>query len=201
MESLRNRSYLVLKGLTLFLLLIFIAGCNNKPVPPAKPAKADSSKNRKIVAKPAANPWSINSFAPREGDSTGRKYVRFGTEGNYSNNAGTNGYIYAELLVDKLKAGIFLHENQKSNPVAAFNGPVHITMKNAEGIELQLTSGRAWNKSGGILREQNNNDYSQFRVFMLQSTGIINVDLTDAGSTSYHFKVNADGFSAAFGKI
>ena len=201
MESQQNRSYVILKGISLFLLLIFIAGCNNKPVPPAKPAKADTSKSRKIAAKPVANPWTINSFAPKQGDSTGRKYVSYFTEGNFSGSSAANGYLYAELLVNKQSAGIFLHESQKSNPVAKFNGPVHITMKNPEGKELQLTSGRGWSKSGGILIERNNDDYSQFRIFMLQSTGIINVDLTDAASTSYHFKVNADGFSAAFGKI
>jgi hypothetical protein len=201
MESQQNRSYFILNWVSFLLLSVFIAGCNNSPAPSEKPAKTDSSKAKKIKAKPAANPWTINSFAPKQDDSSGRKYVRYVTEGNFTNNGSSNGYLYAELLVTKVSAGIFLHESQKSNPMEEFKGPVHITMKNTEGTELQLTSGRGWNKSGGILIEKNNNDYSQFRIFMLQSTGIISVEITDADSTSYHFKINADGFSAAFSAI
>jgi hypothetical protein len=202
MESQLNKSNTLLNWVLILLLSVFIAGCNNNPAPSEKPAKGNSSsKSRKIKAKPTVNPWTINSFAARPDDSTARKYVRYVTDGNFSKNSGPNGYLYAEMLVTKVSAGIFLHESQKSNPMEEFNGPVHITMKNTEGSELQLTSGRGWNKSGGILIEKNNNDYSQFRIFMLQSTGMINVDITDADSTLYHFNINADGFSAAFSRI
>jgi hypothetical protein len=200
--ELRNRSYVILKKVLFLLLFVFIAGCNNKPSPSEKSSKTDSSsKYKEITTKLAVNPWTLNSFAPKQGGSSERKYVRYVTDGNFSKNDRTNGYLYAELLIDKLKAGIFLHESQKSNPVEKFNGPARITMKNSEGRELQLTSSRGWNKSGGILIESNNNDYSQFRIFMLQSTGIINVEITDATSKEYHFKINADGFSAVFSKI
>ncbi len=201
MESQRNRSYVILNWVAFLLLSVFIAGCNNSPAPVEKPAKTTSSKSKKIKAKPAVNPWTVNSFAPKQDDTTGRKYVRYVTDGSFSNNDSPNGYLFAELLVTKVSAGIFLHESKKSNPMEEFKGPVHITMKNIAGTELQLTSGRGWNKSGGILIEKNNNDYSQFRIFMLQSTGIINVDITDADSTLYQFKIIADGFSDAFSTI
>lgn len=148
MES-RNRYYVIMKRVSFLLLFVFIAGCNNKPAPSEKSAKADSSsKYKENSTKLAVNPWTLNSFAPKQGESAERKYVRYVTDGNFSKDDRTNGYLYAELLVDKLKAGIFLHEFQKSKPVEKFNGPVRITMKNSEGRELQLTSGRGWNKSG-----------------------------------------------------
>ncbi len=201
MES-RNISYVILKSVSFLILFIFTAGCNNKPAPSDKSSKTGSSaKYKKITTVPAVNPWTINSFAPKPGDNDKKKYVRYVTDGTFSNSESTNGYLYAELLVDKINAGIFLHESQKTNPMEKFNGPVRISMKNSEGKELQLTSSRGWNKTGGIMIENNNNDYSQFRIFMLQSTGIINVEITDAASTLYNFKINTDGFSDVFSKI
>jgi len=202
MESQRNRSFFILGGIFFFLFFIFITGCNNNPAPVEKPVNpGTSTKSKKSSAKPAANPWAISSFAPKDGDSTSRKYVRYVTDGTFSSKTTANGYLYAELLVTKVSAGIFLHESKKSNPMAKFNGPVQITMKNSGDTELRMTSGRGWNKSGGILIEKNNNDYSQFRIFMLQSNGIINVEINDADSASYNFKINPDGFSTSFGGI
>jgi hypothetical protein len=202
MKSQQNRSYYILNRVSFLLLFIFIAGCNDSPAPVEKPSKTDTaSKSGKVKAKTFVNPWSVNSFAPKDGDSTSRKYVRYVTDGNFSGKTSTNGYLHAELLVTKVSAGIFLHESKKTNPMSKFNGPVQITMKNTDDTELRMTSNRGWNKSGGILIEKNNNDYSQFRIFMLQSTGIINVEIIDADSTSYQFKINADGFSSAFSGI
>jgi len=64
-----------------------------------------------------------------------------------------------------------------------------------------MTSSRGWNKSGGILIERNNNDYSQFRIFLLQSDGVINVEIRDDSSRVYHFDINATGFIDAFSQI
>jgi hypothetical protein len=110
-------------------------------------------------------------------------------------------YLNADIIVDKVNAGILLHKSKKTNPSEKFNGPVHITMKNSGGDELKLTSSRAWNKSGGILIERNNNDYSNFRIFMLQSDGVINVEILDDSSSVYNFDINAAGFGDAFSQI
>ena len=64
-----------------------------------------------------------------------------------------------------------------------------------------MTSSRSWNSSGGIMIEGNNNDYSQFRIFILQSKGVMTVEIKDAGSKTYNFSFNSDGFSDSFSKI
>jgi hypothetical protein len=51
------------------------------------------------------------------------------------------------------------------------------------------------------LIERINNDYSQFRIFMLQSEGVINVEIRDVSSSVYHFYIKAAGFADAFSLI
>jgi hypothetical protein len=186
----------------IFLFPVILAGCSNPSATKEKAVTTASHvKHKAPAAKPAANLWTINSFAPKEGATEGRKYVRFVTEGNFSDSAQTNSYLYAEVFVDKQNGGIFLHERKKSSPVAPFNGPVQIKMTNSSGQDLHMTSSRAWNSSGGILIEKNNNDYSQFRIFLLQSTGVVTVEIRDSESKIYNFSINTDGLSDSFSKI
>jgi hypothetical protein len=186
----------------IFFSLIILAGCSN---PPAQKEKAVTNgsrvKHKASTVKPAANFWTIKSFAPKEGGTEGRKYVRFVTEGNFSDTIQTNCYLYAEVLVDKQNGGIFLHELKKSNPIEKFNGPVQIKMTNSSGQELQMNSSRSWNSSGGILIERNNDDYSQFRIFLLQSTGNVKVEIRNSGSKIYNFIINTEGMNDSFSKI
>jgi hypothetical protein len=186
----------------LILFLVFLAGCSNPPSPKEKTVRTDSHvKHKALAAKPVANLWTIRSFAPKEGAIEGRKHVRFVTEGNFSDTTQINNYLYSEVLVDKQNAGIFLHKLKKSNPAEKFSGPVQIKMTNSSGQELQMTSSRNWNSSGGIKIERNNNDYSQFRIFLLQSTGNVTVEIKDSGSDIYNFSINTDGFSDSFSKL
>jgi hypothetical protein len=186
----------------IFLFLIIIAGCSNPPAPKETAVKKDTRvKHKASTVKPAANPWTTSSFAPKEGETEGRKFVRFVTQGNFSDSTLTNGSLYAEVLVDKQNGGIFLHRQKKSSPVETFNGPVLIKMTNSSGQELQLTSSRSWNKSGGILIERNNNDYSQFRIFLLQSKGTVSVEIKDSGTRIYNFSINTDSFSDSFTRL
>jgi hypothetical protein len=186
----------------IFLFLVILAGCSNPPAPKEKPVMNDSpAKHKPSTVKPVANPWTISSFAPKEGETEGRKFVRFITEGNFSDSTQTSSNLYAEVLVDKQNAGIFLHKQKKSNPVETFHGPVLIKMTNSSGQELQMTSTRSWNKSGGILIERNNNDYSQFRIFLLQNKGTVTVEIKDSGTKIYHFSINTDGFNDSFTKL
>ena len=141
------------------------------------------------------------TYPGSKGDQTTRKYVKCETDGNFSNSTVSNDYLNADIIVDKVNAGILLHKSKKSNPSEKFTGRVYITMINSAGNELKLTSSRGWNKSGGILIERNNNDYSQFRIFMLQSDGVINVEILDDSSCVYHFDINAAGFGDAFSQI
>lgn len=186
----------------IFLFLVILASCSNPPAPEKKTVTNDApAKPRPAIVKPAANPWAISSFAPKEGEAEGRKFVRFITEGNYSDSTQTNSGLYAEVLVDKQNAGIFLHRLRKSSPVETFKDPVQIKMTNSSGQELHMTSTRSWNKTGGILIERNNNDYSQFRIFLLQNTGAVTVEIKDAGTKIYKFSINTDGFSDSFTKL
>jgi hypothetical protein len=188
------------KGIFLFLLIL--AGCSNPSA--RKEINVNTSSHAKSKAsniKPAANPWSISSFAAKEGGTEGKKFVRFVTDGDFSDSTRNNSYLYAEVLVNKTNAGIFLHELKKSNPAEKFNGPVQIKMTNSEGQELQMISSRRWNSSGGILIEQNNNDYSQFRIFLLQNKGIVKVEIKDSGTRIYHFSINVDGFGDSFARL
>ncbi len=186
----------------LFLFLIILAGCGSPPAPKEKAVKSVSHAKRKAsTVTPEANYWTIDSFAPKEGQTEGRKYVSFTTDGNFSDSTRTNEYLFAEVLVDKTHAGIFLHKLKKSNPMEKCSEPVQIKMTNSAGVELQMTSNRRWNSSGGILIERNNNDYSQFRIFLLQSTGTVAVEIRDSGSNLYNFSMNTGGFSDSFSKL
>jgi hypothetical protein len=186
----------------IFLFLVILSGCSNPPAPKGKSVGSDSRvKHKPSIVKPEANFWTINSFPPKNGEKEGRKFVRFVTEGNYSDSAQTDRYLYAELLVDKINAGIFLHKLKKSSPAEKFGEPVHIKMTNSSGRELKMTSTRSWNNSGGILIERNNNDYSQFRIFLLQSTGIVTVEIRGSGDEIFHFSINVEGLSGSFSKL
>jgi invasion protein IalB len=46
--------------------------------------------------------------------------------------------------------------------------------------------------------ERNNNDYSRFRIFLLENTGNVNMEITDPQSGKYSFSFSLDGFSDAF---
>lgn len=184
----------------LFLLLVFLTACSNPPAP-KEVNTASHGKSKTTTAKPVANLWLIGSFAPKVGETGGRKFVRFVTENNFSDSNRTNNYLYAEVLIDKEDAGIFLHKLKKSNPVEKFNGPVQIKMTNSSGQELQMTSAQNWNSSGGIKIERNNNNYSRFRIFLLQSTGNVTVEIKDSGSNTYHFSINTAGLSDSFSKL
>lgn len=185
----------------ILLSLAILTGCSNPPPPPETNVKTEPAKPKASVVKPAPNPWAINSYAPKEGETEGRKFVRYGTDGEFLDSSGKPGYMYAEVIVNKANAGIFLRELKKTNPPQLFSDPVNIKMINTAGEELLMTSTRRWNSSGGILIERNNNDYSRFRIFMLQSKGVITVQVKDSGTKIYNFTVNADGFSDSFTKI
>ena len=183
------------------LLILFLVSCSS-PNPPVNTVKSKShSKNKSVASKPLQSSWNVMTYPGAQGDQTARKYVKCETDGNFSNSTESNDYLDAVILVDKVNAGILLHKLKKSNPSEKFTGPVHITMKNSAGNELKLTSSRGWNKSGGILIERNNNDYSQFRIFMLQSDGLINVEILDDSSSVYRFDINSAGFADAFSRI
>jgi len=183
------------------LIMLAIAGCSNpapkvpeaKPVTPVKPATP--------VVKTPPNPWVIGSYAMKEGETEARKFVRIITDGSFSDSNNSNNYLYVEVMVNKANAGIFLHELNKSNPAVLFTEPVEIKMTNPAGQELLMTSTRRWNSSGGIMIERNNNDYSQFRIFMLQSKGMIDVEIKNPGVKTYRFRMSADGFSESFSKL
>jgi hypothetical protein len=196
-----KQTYSMLKK-GIFLFLVIIAGCSN----PHEAKKINTNtaspvKSKAPAVKTTANPWTVSSFAPKEGEKEGVKFVRFVTEGDFSDSTQNKSYLYAEVIVNKESAGIFLHERKKSNPAAKFSKPVQIKMTNSTGQELQMNSSRRWNNSGGILIEKNNNDYSQFRIFLLQNKGIVTVEIKDSGSKVYHFSINADNFGDSFTRL
>jgi len=186
----------------LFPVLLFIVSCtsHNPEVKSVKPK--NHSKHKTVAPTRSHGPWIVKSYPGAQDKTTARKYVMLETEGVFSNSTVSNNYLNADIIVDKVNAGILLHKSKKTSPSEKFMGPVHIRMKNSGGNELDLTSSRAWNKSGGIMIERNNNDYSQFRIFMLQSDGMIKVEIRDDSSSSlYQFDINAAGFADAFGQI
>ena len=185
----------------LLLLLLVLVSCSS-PNPPVSTVKHKShSKNKSVAPRPLKGNWKVMSYPGAQGDQPARKYVKCEADGKFSNPAVSNDYLNADIIVDKMNAGILLHKSKKTSPSEKFTGPVHITMKNSTGNELEMTSSRGWNKSGGILIEKNNNDYSQFRIFMLQSEGVINVEIRGDSSSVYHFDINAAGFADAFNQI
>ncbi len=185
----------------LFPAFLFLISCNS-PNPAAKTVNTRTHSKRKTTAsRPPSGPWIIKAYPAAQDGTDARKYVMLETDGNFSNSTSSKNYLNADIIVDKVNAGILLHPYKKSSPLQKFTGPVRIRMKNSAGNELEMTSSRGWNKSGGILIERNNNDYSQFRIFMLQSDGIINVEISDDSSSQYHFDINVSGFADAFGQI
>jgi hypothetical protein len=185
----------------LFPLLLILVSCN-APTPPANNAKVKTpSKPKAVTSKPSLSPWVVKTYVDANGVPSSRKYVRLDADGTFSDLTVSNNYLHTVFLVNKENAGILLHQFKKSNPAEKFTGMARIKMKNASGKELEMTSSRGWNKSGGILIEQNNNDYSQFRIFILQSEGVINVEILGDSSSVYHFDINAAGFADAFSQI
>lgn len=185
----------------LFPLFLILVSCN-APSPPATNAKAkSSSKPKAVIPKPAPSPWIVKTYVDTNGEPTTRKYVRLDADGTFSDLSVSNNYVHTVFLINKDNAGILLHQFKKSNPAEKFTGIARINMKNSSGKELEMTSSRGWNKSGGILIEQNNNDYSQFRIFILQSEGVINVEILGDSSSIYRFDINAFGFADAFSQI
>jgi hypothetical protein len=186
----------------LFLFLIIIAGCSNPPPPKEKTVIADPHlKDKATVAKAEANYWTINSFAPKKGATEGNKYIQYVTDGTYSDSSKTGAYLYAEILFSKQNAGIFLHKLNKIKPSEKFNDAVQIKMTNPEGTELQMTSTKSWSSQGGILIERNNNDYSQFRIFLLQSKGPVKAEIRNSGSETYYFTIYVSGLNDSFNKL
>jgi len=184
-----------------FLFLVILAGCSNPPAPEKAVTNNAPAKPKTATVKPVANPWTVSSFAPKEGETEGTKFVRFVTEGVFSDSTNNNNYLYAEVLVNKTSAGIFLRPLKKSNPAEKFSDPVQIKMTNSDGQEIQMNSTRRWNSSGGIMIEGNNGDYSQFRIFLLQSKGTVPVEVKGSGNKIYSFNIIADGFSDSFTKL
>ncbi|MGE5406658.1 MAG: hypothetical protein ACM3NR_03005, partial [Methanosarcina sp.] len=88
-----------------------------------------------------------------------------------------------------------------SSAIEKFDEPVQIKVTNSSGNEIKMISGRRWNNSGGSLIENNNNDYSQFRIFLLQNTGNVNVEMKDSQANTYRFSLYLDGFSDSFSKL
>jgi len=185
----------------IFLFLVLLAGCSNPPAPKETNVKTTAPVKSKAPAAKPVNPWITGSYTPKEGETEGRKFVRFVTEGVFTDSTNNKNYLYAEVIVNTANAGILLRELKKSNPTEKFSEPVQIKMTNPEGQELQMTSTKRWNSSGGIMLERNNNDYSQFRIFLMQSKGIITVEIRYSGTKTYNFKINADGFSDSFTKL
>jgi hypothetical protein len=88
----------------------------------------------------------------------GKKVCEVCYRGEFSDSVKSNNYLYAEVLVNKTNAGIFLRELKKTNPAEKFIDPVQIKMTNPEGQEILMNSTRRWNSSGGIMIEGNNSD-------------------------------------------
>jgi hypothetical protein len=184
----------------LFPVFLFLVSCNT-PNPPANTISKSPTKHKAVTPKPSPSPWIVKTYVDANGEPTARKYVRLDADGTFSDLTVSNNYLHAVFLVNKENAGILLHRFKKSNPAEKFTGLARIKMKNSSGQELEMTSSRGWNKSGGILIEQNNNDYSQFRIFILNSEGVINVEIQGDSSSVYHFDINASGFSDALSQI
>ena len=184
----------------IFLFLVIIAGCSTPPAPKEVNVKKAAPVKAKPAVKPV-NPWTTGSFAAKDGETEGKKFVKFVTEGTFSDSVKSGNKLYAEVLVNKTNAGIFLKELKKTNPTEKFTDPVQINMKNSEGQEIQMNSTRRWNSSGGIMIEGNNGDYSQFRIFLLQSKGPVSVEVKGSGNKTYSFTIIADGFSDSFTKL
>jgi hypothetical protein len=182
-------------------LILFLVSCNS-PEPPANNVKPKSSAKPKPSApKPAPNPWIVKNYTDANGNNTDRKYARFDAEGTFSDSTVSNGYLSVMIMLNKENAGILLRKSKKSNPVEKHTGTIRIKMKNSSGKELEMISSRGWNKSGGILIEQNNNDYSQFRIFMMQSEGVISGEIRDESSAVYNFNLVATGFGDALSQL
>jgi hypothetical protein len=202
MKTLTVKTINNLKKILLLFVIMVLAACNHKPAQPEKAAGPDlHSKARSSATRSVPSPWIVKSYAPKPGETEGKKFVRYSSEGNFRNAAGAKGALYAEIIFDKLKAGIFLHETQKSAPARKFSSEVRITLKTSDGKVLEMTSSRIWSESGGIMIEKNNNDYSQFRIFMLQNAGTVAVEVKDSESNVYNFNITAEGFSSSFGSI
>jgi len=124
------------------VLILFLVSCS-APNPPANKVKPKfPSKNKSVAPVTVQSTWNVMTYPGAQEEKTARKYVKFETDGNYSDSTVSNGYLHAVIIVDKANAGILLHETKKSNPAENINGPVHISVKNPSGNELVMISSR-----------------------------------------------------------
>lgn len=190
----------MLKKILIPILLIAVS-CHS-PEPPANTAKPKAPvKAKSNSPKPAVNPWVVRNYTKAGGEVTERKYARLDSEGTFSDSTVPEGRLFVTFMLNKENAGILVYKSAKTNPLEKFSGQVIIKMKNSNGEEVELLSSRGWNKSGGILIEQNNNDYSRFRIFMLQSEGPVSVEIRDESSAVYRFNLIATGFGDSLSQL
>jgi len=152
-------------------------------------------------------PWHIGTFVDTSGDPTNERFVQTTVDGTFSNSATTNSYLFVEVFFKKNAAGIYLRENNKTQPPKKFVRSVQIQMKNSANKEITIRTARAWNQSGGILienhlgRDVKQIDFSNFRDFIKASNGEIKVVIHDDNASVYNFTIDTSGFEEEFTKI
>jgi hypothetical protein len=163
-----------------------------------------SSKNLEVLS----NAWIVGTFIDEYGESTDKRFIKTGVVGHFSNSATSNGYLFAEVLLHKEAAGIFLHEYEMTNPAEKFIGTARIKMKNSLGKELEIFTGSEWSQEGGLLianftavEGAEDYDFSNFRKFIKRSEGEIKVVIYDKYSSTYRFNLSAGGFNEAYNSL
>jgi len=153
-------------------------------------------------------PWHIGTFVDNFGDPTKEKYVKTTADGYFSNSAVSDRYLFAEVLLKKNVAGIFLHEYDKNDPPVKLIGGFQIQMKNEAGQKIVINSSGEWNQKGGLkitnISDCNESyclDFSNFRNFIKKSVGVVKVVIFDDYSSVYRFDIDANGFIEEFSKI
>jgi len=166
-------------------------------------AKSDSTVKAEAERQAYLNrPWKLGTFSDNFGDKTNEKYIETQVDGSFSNSATSDSYLFAEVLLKKNGAGIFLHEYNKSGASEKFIGNAQVQMKNSDGKKLVINTSKEWNHSGGILIENFiSNEFSNFKSFIKNSKGEIKVVIFDDYSSVYQFTIDATGFAEEFSKL
>ena len=146
----------------------------------------------------ANRPWKISYLSDEFGYSTNEKCIVTQSDGLFSNSATSNSYLFAQIIITKIRTGILLHEYNRSKPPAKFidsrwqKGT--LLMRNSDGRTLKLpVVDSNWGHSGGL--RFGGTLHPEIVKFFKASDGSIEIYIKDNFSSEYRFSINVLGFT------
>lgn len=159
--------------------------------------KQDSIRQAQIIYE--NRPWKKNVFVDEFGVKTGSEYILTSVEGDFSNTATHRSDLFVNIIVTNRNVGILLYEYSKDRPAVKFIGSGSIMLRNSINERVTVETVREWGQSGGLLVGGIHS--SNFKRFIENSEGEIQVVIQDNYSSIYRFSIDATGFEEEYEKL